>query len=708
MSIRPSESLKPLAGSLAGLLNSSGNCPETLVLMNKLGFFNDPASEKHEIDKQPAGKESDHKSSSGKIGIWKPDTDKDGRTSHIRTVSGYDASHWADIERIPPKSSKLRAVYLGESVARGFFFDPLYNPAMELENLLNKGSEGTGEKFEIVDLARSEMILDPMLDLARASLAMEPDFFVVFGGNNWVAPPRLWEELRLDISEEIRRTKSLQGAGRLIKNWLMQRTKYFIEAIAQAAMENGIPVFLIIPEFNLLDFETNTAQTAPYLPENGANANWVQVYESAVAAFENGKYDEAESLAKKLLEIDGGTTSAAFSVLAKCSYSKGLKEEAAKLFQKARDAEFWNLKHSVPKCLSIIQETMRTESRRYSGEITVIDLPLRFQEMLSGDIPDRRIFFDYCHLTLEGIHVAMSSTAEKILNKLEDRKTDWRELKSFCIQPDPGAITRAHLFAAMHNASWGQSEELVAYHCQRAAETDHQVELATLLSALAGRNVPSFMCSEYSKLVQSGDMTSIFRFEYLEVRMHHIFIDALADMFGKYNAELKKNVYNTRVNEHSVTLRRINLTDTPYSILSWIQLEAEHLEKFAFYKAHTRESRFVFVSDKASSVRIKLTFRVPGEFSEGGSVIVKINGLPVQKIASGQDWKTSVFTVEADCLKKGINNVLVRWPVQNGSGKEKLMKLADMLDAGALAREPVEFYPVFGEIASFFADSPEN
>ena len=51
--------------------------------------------------------------------------------------------------------------------------------------------------------------------------------------------------------------------------------------------------------------------------------------------------------------------------------------------------------------------------RKYDYQI--VDLPVLFKQYLNGELPGRRLFLDYCHLTTEGIQVAMGAAASCVL-----------------------------------------------------------------------------------------------------------------------------------------------------------------------------------------------------------------------------------------------------------------------------------------------------
>src|SRR6478672_6895491 len=89
------------------------------------------------------------------IGIWERVTEND-KVSFVRRMDTMDEWHfWANLGRIDPKGKKRRVLFMGESVARGYLYDPDFTPARALQMILD-GQVGEGE-FEVIDLARTNL-----------------------------------------------------------------------------------------------------------------------------------------------------------------------------------------------------------------------------------------------------------------------------------------------------------------------------------------------------------------------------------------------------------------------------------------------------------------------------------------------------------------------------------------------------------------------
>ena len=121
-----------------------------------------------------------------RIGIWGRESGE-GQSPYRRLDK--HRSHWrlwADVDEIPANCPGRRIVWLGESAARGYFYDPVFAPAIVLQDLLRQAPALSD--LEVVDLARSNIDPGGILEVAARSLRLKPDLFILFAGNNWCAP----------------------------------------------------------------------------------------------------------------------------------------------------------------------------------------------------------------------------------------------------------------------------------------------------------------------------------------------------------------------------------------------------------------------------------------------------------------------------------------------------------------------------------------
>lgn len=692
MSHRPSEPQKARADQLARLLAACGHPGKMLALMERLDFFG-AQPERGEDVAPPHSDGLDEPEEEGLVGIWAPRREEGG-IAYTRAAEGLAADPWAAVERIEPKGERKRVVLLGESVARGFFHDPHYNPAMALRGAL---SQVRPNGFEVIDLARTDQSPEPLLALCRDALALGPDALVVFAGNNWIACDDLPGSHSLLFADVLREAGHLKALTSLIVDLSRQRTETLVRGLGTLAREAKIPLVLMIPEFNLGGYATDVVGAAPLLPGRGTNAAWIETHEAATAAFAAGDWDGAAQLARRLIVLDGGTSSAAPALLAHCLEKSGDLAGARDYLELARDAELWRWDWSVPRCFRAIRETMVAEAAAFEGAIFPLDLADRFCQWLGGALPDQRLFMDYCHLSLEGARVAMASVAAMIAPLLEGTEASWRSLAEGCPQPAPEVVARGHFLAAVHNASWGQGSEVVEHHCRAAARHDSMLLPAAALTEFSGRRSPPIMASSYAELVPSGDLPLLYRLASLESRLYPVLTDGLVRAFSHADSEMATRLASVRDADHDVGHRELDLLSPRNHITSWVQPEAGWRERSVFFKAHTIETCFWFWQTRPVDLRFEITCRLP-RCEQDPSLGISANERRASAIPLTNRWVSHRFEVAADRFQPGLNSLVLRWPLpRNYDGATALQRLADNLEMGGA----VEFYAVLGEIASF-------
>ena len=187
---------------------------------------------------------------------------------------------------------------------------------------------------------------------------------------------------------------------------------------------------------------------------------------AAEAALHSAGYGTAEALAQRMTELDGGTTAAPLRILADGAQARGELEKARHYLELIRDAETWDPSFSLaPRTSKAIQSALRQAVPAAGHQL--IDLPDVFSRT-GGGIPDRRLFVDYCHLTSEGINIAMSEVALRVVEHFTGRSASPRKFLAHRVMPPDDIEGKAALLAATHNAHFYQSPEILHYWCERA------------------------------------------------------------------------------------------------------------------------------------------------------------------------------------------------------------------------------------------------
>lgn len=650
------------------------------------------------------------------VGIW--ERKENGNASHIFVRSSTyreEWRHWADVDCIPAKGARKRFVWLGESAARGYFFDPLCTPARMLESLCN--AVLTERQVEVIDLARVDLNLNELFPLLASISLLEPDGLIFFAGNNWdnvELRPEHFSALAIALREG--------GYPRLQE--VFQRDIQLpactsaLQKLAEVAAQLSIPVIVLVPAFNLLEWRNEPAMQVPYLRGEG-NMRWYNAREQAEAALAAGAYVDAIEIATEMVRYDKGTSSVSFSLLAMALLKMGRIGEARTMFERARDASCGLLLSHSPRCPTAVQELLRRDAAAHG--YALVDLPRLFEQHLSGELPDRRLFFDYCHMTLEGLTVTIAAVANQLFSLLKQKQHPLQMLLAIVdsgLTPEDEA--RAHFLAAIHNAHYGQPDEVVAYHCHRSLALSPACS-ADMLCYLDFqlRSSPHWLCESYTQMCSSLAVR-----RYLSANDGRR-TDKLAD-FSLYQAILTALAHNgIEAREAFVKLLQAEylgrVRTVGQDLLAYRHRARTFRERTgyslgqgrAYVQAYAKRSLFYLVSAAPSSLSCQLTCRLPGKRADllarerrnragselHGQLEVSVNGRSVVTLDITGEWQTYTFSLLEAALCEGENRLELLWPWPAFSGDVALEQDSGRLERGSFP----EVLPVFGEIHVFTA-----
>src|SRR5215831_2426728 len=447
--------LKPFADRLAQLTLTEDNM-QLIKLLRLSDLFDQTTNSASnqlwpEVVNNPSA--SSHKGD--RVGIWERIT-KDGKSYFTRSLDRSEEwNYWANVGQIDSKGGKRRIVLIGESVARGYFYDPTFTPAKALEMILQ--SYWGQDEVEVIDLARTELGGE-LMELAKSALLLEPDAVIIFAGNNWGFTFTYYPK-NIDVRPLIStlRDRGIPGLKQYAEDRLSTDVKRLVREVASLYEAQNVPLIWMIPEFNLGDWrdaETN----APHLA-NDTNQKWITYRKEAESALRNGDIGAASTMAKSMIDLDQKICVTGLHILAECSQREGDLDGARRYLETARDALIWDTsRHITPRPYSVIQETLRKEVTRYGNGL--VDLPLLFRQYLKNELPDRRLFLDYCHMTSEGIRIAMAAAASSILQIFDGLDVSWSAVNSKQVRRTKELEGEAFFLAAVHNAHWWQDPDL--------------------------------------------------------------------------------------------------------------------------------------------------------------------------------------------------------------------------------------------------------
>ncbi|MDO6435460.1 hypothetical protein Q4E93_32905 [Flavitalea sp. BT771] len=683
-----------LAAELARVV--TGGEASAVKLDTLASLINGPSPDAAAPEPTPVLKDNEPPDQYDRIGIWSL-KQQEGMDLYVRdTRFAADWRLWANQHVIFPKKGK-RVVLLGESVARGYFYDPFFNPAIELRSRL-QAVEGFTD-FEVVDLAKSGLTLEELSRLSESCLRLDPDLIIIFAGNNWaysLYDSPVFSEYEIQSLTNALHSLDLMQVKEKLDDKLAELVKNYMATMASFSARHGIPVLFIIPEYNLDSWKsTPLEKIVAGLPEDNTD-KWIAAGKRAKRYLQSGRLPDAQKESEQMIALDP-TNPLGYEYLAECHLRNEKYEEARHLLESARDTSIVKrLTNHTPRCFSSCRRTILEQSKLYGFH--VVDLPAVFKDHLGGKIPGRDLFLDYCHLNHEGIKLAMDAAFDVLLPLFDGKKTDVKSSSARELSTDLVAL--AHLLAATLNSRFGQPREILNYHCMQAVKISRiSARFMTLFSSLACRKASTALCKSYGQILAEGladqynKGTGLLHAENaktLDYELIHAMIAALQtvgiDIHGQIEVLLNR--------EHGVKNAPVNLLESFYHMFS-IQKVAG--ASSCYYKAYDITSEFLFFMERNVPVYADITWRIPAT-ENGGKARLLLNDAPIDEMDVGNKWQTKKVLFPSAGLIKGANRLLIKWPAGSRVPRKKAEDRNGLSAAGSLDRSIGSLYHTFGEI----------
>jgi hypothetical protein len=485
----------------------------------------------------------------------------------------------------------------------------------------------------------------------------------------------------------------------------------------------GVPVILVIPEVNLADWES--LQPVVWLPGEGT-ARWHEAYRRAIAFLAAGSSAAAEAVAWEMVELDGGSNPTPFRLLARALALQGRSEDERDACISEVDSQPYALLAflGAPQATTVVREILAHAAERHG--FAAVDLRPVFAEHGGSPLPGRRFFLDYCHLTVEGMQIAMAAVTAVSAEVLRLAGAEgmprtpggnWRDLLKRLPAPSvsPEADAVAKLGAALHNAHRllpvlpGTKLALLEHWCQAALDASPgaaQVLLdiagaratpgPAVLSAAFGRN----FASPYRLLLQHG-----WRWDFLDADL----LQAIGNVLTRAGQEkAAEQIADLLLAGYPLPPEGADLSRPPFL--------AEPLARFfpeamagsggglagrATYRSPWPGSTFCLICDDTRDIDLVLTARLPSlpRAVRQGEVTLEIDGRFLGKMDLQEHWSRHNLRIERGGLHRGLHRLTLCWPPPPPQGEAALAEARRRLEEGIEA----DLHPVFGEIFSFLA-----
>ncbi len=624
-----------------------------------------------------------------KVGIWRRNSDNNDSGYVIDEDRMDEMNFWARNMNIVPKSTKKRVVLIGESAARGYFYDPVYNPAMELENTLH---EMAVNEYEVIDLARTDLSYEMMINLINESAELNPDMVVLFAGNNWDVND-IWENHKFEVSKVIRE-EGLNGLVQYCNEFLVRNVENLYSHLNNLFTCKEIPVIVIIPEFNLCDWKD---------PDIGVNwlmdgecSRWNLLFDITKTMMDAGDYKDCIKMLETEESMHEYAGTKLWYSLAKSYNSLGMNDKAEQVYTKIKDITMIYPKINTPRAFSVVQEALKNAAVRYKG-IQYIDMhDLFYQE---GSLIGREFFMDYCHLSLKGIRILMRSVAGVILNQ-DISETINREMNI-----DKKVESQAHFLAAIHNAHWGQEDEIIQYHLEKAIMEWPEIrDTMKEFIDFQCRTLPIWMSKQTEGYIGGiSEQGQRYLTENKGLLLDRKLIDAIGNVLK--SEELVQHILEVRNKAYGLQRGTISLLSSDYYVNALSQKEAQYnwstipekLRRYGYLTAYGEDTGFIFTTNQPVDIQSELIYRANIKSDEVKKVMISINQQEIGSYEITSDWQKLNLNISKEYIKEGINEINVQWPAVNDSMKEQREKIIDEIEKGITP----EVVPIYGEIYKF-------
>ena len=590
----------------------------------------------------------------------------------------WETCVWSADGNIPGKGGARRVVLVGESVARGYLMDPVYNPAVSLRRCLE--TIGSPHTYQCVDLAKTSVALPELRQIVRQVPSLDPDVLVVFAGNNWSTAS--WDVPHTDYPHdlpEILRSEGYPGVREaLVRRFVLPRVEALLCELVRLRDRRGVRLVFVLPEFNLRGWSALGAGVAeidvPMLP--GQNlVRWYTAKSRALRALADADWAVVRRAATEMAELDGGLSPVPGHLLGRALEAQGDTPGARRAYERSRDSVHGLPVKHLPRMSRLLQDTVRAFCRDHG--VDCVDLSRLLESCDTPELPDPRHFLDYCHLSRSGIDLAMGEVARLITGAVEAPKL---------AADDPWVDAVGLLMAAAYNAFSDQPPESVTQYLRRAVDTDPRIrELMITMAGLLDRpGGPLWSGTGFADLIREPNAAVVL------------------ERLGDYRPD-RSRLWSLRRAMAQLLGPDALPSPRPAAAAELLDIATTTLGFGAvpnftpsrcYLQANTMGTRITAVLAQPRDRVLRLIHR--RREGEPGSVLVRVNGTQMASFASAPRWSTTELLVPASALRAGLNLIDVVWPGPAVTWETRIAQ-----DADALARgEHPYVLPVFGELFS--------
>ena len=648
------------------------------------------------------------------IGPWKP-IEEGAETRFIRTGK-WDKYLWLEERDVlmPEKEvNTMRVCVVGESVAAGMFFSPHASPSKVLHSILNHEKPKEFEDVEVIDLTRNAMRADLLVNIADTALQLNPDVLVVFAGNNFCRDHTLGHPNDPFPSHSYLKaaSKGIPEIVNLYTQSLATATGQTVKTIAHNAARAGVRLIWIIPS-------TNDAwqRIAPVSWLGGERtAKWHSLFKQGALALEKQSFEDVLEIAKEMETLDQGTCPTTFRLKAEACIGLERFAEAKEAAQMEVDVDGALHRNSFlsPGLQSVVREEIIRGARIYEYEY--IDLSSVFTTYTGDLLADERLFVDYCHLTLEGMQVAMTAVAATIHGEPFEQ---WHQA---CTPIHPFHLEAHHIARGLFEAAiytshmqhillWKQACSKSIKRFSKALSTSPEIA-KVLLDYVRMRHgaVVTELSNSVHDLVASAN--SLLDFGILQW-IHGIdaeTIEAICLALEDAGYDGRDLLTHYQLYDKVRLDQGIDLSNPRYlkyfgrdGIVDWDPERGTYRTQ-PFLRSYWPVLPFAIVAEEGITLECTLVCRLPFAVQSGKDTVrILLNGQEIAQGSVKKTWTRIQFTTSDAPCRDGFNDVEIHWPDLIEEENRFLEAALHSLQLYGTSN----WYPVFGEVHSFLLRSP--
>lgn len=604
------------------------------------------------------------------IGPWTLSDDGSAmiRGPHIAEGDWPRQSHsWAAATRIPVRPQRQhRIAIVGESVARGFLLDP----AVTFAGLCREAIQDTGlnEDIEIVDLAVNNLGPDGAVTLCRAAAELGSSAVVLYVGNNflrsvtWLAPADRAETLGTLIRD------GFQAYLALRRRAVAEKARQFRTAVQDVCAAAGLPVVVIVPATNLLDWHSQWV-VPTWLPTDETRA-WMDVQRRLVATDDGTpEPDDARlQLARELSRLDHGTTPRPLEIIGTELVQRGRVDEGLARLDEAVSVGADPV-HYDRRCPQEVAAELRTLGETAGNRL--VDAPVRLRERFGMEAHGRDLFLDYCHHTPVGMAFVASAAVAEVSEMLAlGERLPAPPRADAASQTE---IAEGFLLSALHNQHWGQPAPIVQHWITQSAKLADSSQ-----DSLGSYFMLSRPGTQFWLLPDQTGEHSRHMYWFLKNFSHQPVLDA---EFARRALGVLEPMTSDRLRAMLDDLWRslavevtgqVDLLE-PY----WQERDGTPQPATVFLGERRPSSCVTFVSTATADLRLELVV-IAGLGLPGGPFEIELNGRPCHAGLVTTEWGQHLVDLPTAALEEGANVLRCHWPVGGRTEEAVALSINDL------------------------------